>query len=713
MKSSLRYAVVVIGLLTVFGAAWLGVAARARSAGGSPSWRSLPPAPIAGRIDASVVWTGSEMVVWGGVTRGGRGQIMVRSDGAVYDPRARKWRGIAGAPLGVLGGGGPAAAWTGSRMVVYVGNSPDGPAAAAMYDPRRNVWKRLPAGPLGVREQYASVWTGRELLVFGGHGGDRYASPTAAALIPATGSWRRLKALDAIVGLAVVNGAVWNGHEAFVAGQLYRASNRFSGPILFGFDPQSNKVRTVDLSKAPLTWFERMWLRPIGQSGSEIVFAAGTPSASTVIVRYNPATGRWRKAKAAPCGTLGQIGWTGDRLVTGCATNRVAIYSPRTDSWSTVPAGPSALNSRQDSTIVWTGRELIVWSGAVVKPYNPTPADGASLALGRTVASTSSSSAADARLVYVRDFRTSHPSFWIARADGSGARMLAAGLSPAISPDGRLVAYIGTPVSAGERLMLIAAAGGRARLLRSASLIFAMRWSPGGKRLAVAEQTVATGTSPSRLQIVTIDVANGRVRATVPASLPYSMSFSPDGSQLAYTWSASANPPRDDIYIVPAGGGRPMRVTHDGHSMLPVWGPNWIVFTNERPPTSSDPLPKQNLYLIKPSGAGLHRLTRVTIPARMFGFTPLAWSANGRRLIAEWSGLGTGYVVTVDPRSGRVNRVGQPMGVGGAGLSKDGRTILGVQEDRRTNRESVVTLPYQGGRASLLVRDAISPSWSR
>jgi hypothetical protein len=33
------------------------------------------------------------------------------------------------------------------------------------------------------------------------------------------------------------------------------------------------------------------------------------------------------------------------------------------------------------SEIVWTGTELIVWSGVLAKPNNPTPADGASLAL--------------------------------------------------------------------------------------------------------------------------------------------------------------------------------------------------------------------------------------------------------------------------------------------------------------------------------------------
>jgi Tol biopolymer transport system component len=61
-------------------------------------------------------------------------------------------------------------------------------------------------------------------------------------------------------------------------------------------------------------------------------------------------------------------------------------------------------------------------------------------------------SAADARLVYERISRTSHPTIWVARDDGSDARRLASGSSPKISPDGRLVAYTG-----GQGLMLVPA----------------------------------------------------------------------------------------------------------------------------------------------------------------------------------------------------------------------------------------------------------------
>lgn len=217
---------------------------------------------------------------------------------------------------------------------------------------------------------------------------------------------------------------------------------------------------------------------------------------------------------------------------------------------------------------------------------------------------------------------------------------------------------------------------------------------------------------------MTIDVASGRVHPIASAGVPelWAMSFSPDGSQLAYTRMASANPSRDDIYREPATGGRSVHLTHDGHSAWPVWGLNWIVFIMQSARSPRDHIPKQNLYLIKPSWAGLHRLTHVTIGDQMFGFTPIAWSANGRRLIAEFNGIGTDYVVTVDPRTGTVRRVGKPTGttaghgVRGTALSHDGTTILGVQDLTTPN---IVTLPYHSGRPRVLARNAIGPSWNR
>ena len=57
-----------------------GVAIGAAAAGSGPAWKPLPKAPIVGRIAAGTVWTGREMIVWGGVAR--TGSIRDVGDGA-------------------------------------------------------------------------------------------------------------------------------------------------------------------------------------------------------------------------------------------------------------------------------------------------------------------------------------------------------------------------------------------------------------------------------------------------------------------------------------------------------------------------------------------------------------------------------------------------------------------------------------------------------
>jgi hypothetical protein len=168
-----------------------------------------------------------------------------------------------------------------------------------------------------------------------------------------------------------------------VSGVIYRAETHFSRSILLDFNPKTNKLHEINLAKAPLNQRQRAQLDPVGRSGSDIVFWTGTSSSSTPVVRYNPTTGRWKNAKAAPCKPYGQIAWAGDRLVVACGTDELQIYSPRSNSWSTIKPGRSPLNSRESSEIAWTGSKLIVWSGVAFKRYSPTPADGTSLTLNR------------------------------------------------------------------------------------------------------------------------------------------------------------------------------------------------------------------------------------------------------------------------------------------------------------------------------------------
>ena len=85
-------------------------------------WRRLPPAP-AGRAGIAI-WTGKELIEWGGGCCGD-----VSDDGAAYDPSTNKWRKIALPPVG--GQQSPVGAWTGKELVIFPGRDPDGEARSA------------------------------------------------------------------------------------------------------------------------------------------------------------------------------------------------------------------------------------------------------------------------------------------------------------------------------------------------------------------------------------------------------------------------------------------------------------------------------------------------------------------------------------------------------------------------------------------------------
>jgi hypothetical protein len=325
------------------------------------------------------VWTGEEMIVWGGVTRSRA--IEAVSDGAAFDPATGTWREISPSPHGVLGGGGSAAAWTGRRAVFWAGNSPDGPARGAVYNPASDRWHVLPRGPLGSREGYVSVWTGTELVIVGGTSGDGFPTRVAAALDPRARSWRRLPGLDAL-GAIIPSGAVWSGDRMYLAGVQYLCPVPDSvcedtREFLVAYDPATDQLEEIDLAAAPADS-----VTSVGWTGSEVL---ATGSGRADLVLFDPSDESWRSAAAAPCAVEGayrQTAWLGDRYAATCGPDALQVYDVAADAWEVVEAGRSPMSSRAGSAIVWTGTDLVVWSGIARRPGNPTPSTGSSIALG-------------------------------------------------------------------------------------------------------------------------------------------------------------------------------------------------------------------------------------------------------------------------------------------------------------------------------------------
>ena len=153
------------------------------------SWRPIARAPLSRRRYHVAVWTGEEMLIWGG-WRARRRLV----DGAAYDPERDRWRRLARSPFEakLLGLGLEPeieAEWTGELMTIW---SRDFRAA---YDPARDGWEAIPAPPPEIRGEPGggTAWSGAELFVWGGgEGGDGADVQQGAAYDPRTGSWRAL-----------------------------------------------------------------------------------------------------------------------------------------------------------------------------------------------------------------------------------------------------------------------------------------------------------------------------------------------------------------------------------------------------------------------------------------------------------------------------------------------------------------------------------------
>jgi hypothetical protein len=334
--------------------------------------------------------------------------------------------------------------------------------------------------------------------------------------------------------------------------------------------------------------------------------------------------------------------------------------------------------------------------------------------LGTTLLTGVLAATANATLVYVTGgFPTSPPAtpkpewIWVARSDGSAPHRLVQGSDPRISPNGRLVVYSAF-VSGHSRLMVVPAAGGHSRVLLDNWQDGVAAWSPDSRTVAAV-----TGRELGTKRLIVIDASSGKVMHTVATARDFSgVGYAPDGTQLIYTRMPSSNSD-SDIDITSVKTWRTNALTDDDHSFGAVWGPQWIVFSRWRTPARSNDAPKVDLYLIKSSRMGLHRLTHTNPGFLMSGLTATAGSANGKRLLAEFGGQDTSYACTVDPVTGVVKRVGTPaQGLVGYGLSRDGRTILATTGGPDPDDSNLVAVPYIGGALRILARHAHFPDWN-
>ena len=127
------------------------------------AWRQLPSAPTELQgMTPTVAWTGTDLLLTGGINGDRRNEVVL-----AFDPDGERW-----SEVGRMDGHslyGSELVWTGDHLVEIGGQLPSGDPTADVvtFDPAAGSRRELPS-LLGPRSNAGTVWTGSELLVWGG-----------------------------------------------------------------------------------------------------------------------------------------------------------------------------------------------------------------------------------------------------------------------------------------------------------------------------------------------------------------------------------------------------------------------------------------------------------------------------------------------------------------------------------------------------------------
>lgn len=324
------------------------------------SWY-VPDIPTA-RVSHTAVWTGAEMIIWGGDDTF---PSNIARTGGRYNPLTDSWRKttLQNSPTSRFR---HTAIWTGTEMIVWGGNDTGDSSGAVntggRYNPITDSWSDLnidnaPAS----REHHTAVWTGQEMIVWGGFAPDN----EGGVYNPKLDEWRRTNIIGAPDN-QVNHSAIWTGQEMIVwgGGRNNEYSNQGGR-----YNPISNTWFPTSIENAPSERYSHssVW------TGDKMIIWGGEKNDASIYSGslYDPVLDSWTDMNVtnAPIDRSGHTAvWTGDKMIiwggsrNGTYYDIGNIYDPISDDWELI-SNSNDPTPRIEHTAIWTGDSMIIWGG--------------------------------------------------------------------------------------------------------------------------------------------------------------------------------------------------------------------------------------------------------------------------------------------------------------------------------------------------------------
>lgn len=321
---------------------------------------------------------------------------------------------------------------------------------------------------------------------------------------------------------------------------------------------------------------------------------------------------------------------------------------------------------------------------------------------------------------------------------------------PTFSPDGSHVAFVREFKDYGEVFLVPSLDGAERKIARLFSGNYSISYAPDGRSIAVVDTENSTaGGGQYAIYLINIETGE-RERVTAPAEFAGESTprFSPDGKSLAFL-RVSANQKQNDLFVVPATGGKPRQITFDaavihslawsadgrtiyfvsfrGSNLASLWrvpaagGTPEIVSVGGSVITnlSASPGGKTLAFVENTQNVDVWRISGDGKPAsRLISSTSNEhnpqYSPDGSRIVFLSDRTGKYEIWTAEADGKNPRRITDtPFEVGSPRFSPDGLQIAFFAKDGETS--SIFTISAEGGAARQLTSETsrnILPAWS-